>query len=178
MARGEIENYVSDMAPWMLIAAMLEIAPPAGSPAVRFAEAFPPFARRLHAGAALVTVAPRQDPWSFSAGSLDPEGGPPACVNGICQPRVSIPGREITFSGRGKTTELALALLDRAHLEPFATMVWGLAYTGIRFSYTPAHVERSLSTGHGGWGRAQVVVRWRLDAWNAPVWPVRGRPLP
>lgn len=100
----------------------------------------------------------------------------PACSGDVCQPRVSVPGFDPQVSMRGRRTELALALLDRAHVEPLATVVWVMAATGLRLDYTPATFDRGVvSYGHGGWGHLQVLVRWRIDALNTPVWPVRRR---
>jgi hypothetical protein len=116
-------------------------------------------------------------PWALVA--TPPRAGPgaPACSGDVCQPRVSVPGFEPRVSMRGRRTDLALALLDRARVEPLATVVWVMAATGLRFDYTPAVFDEGagLSTGHGGWGHLQVLLRWRLDAESAPVWPVRHR---
>jgi hypothetical protein len=98
----------------------------------------------------------------------------PACSGDVCQPRVAVPGFEPQISMRGKRTELVLALLDRARIEPLATVVWTLAATGLRVDYTPAAFDSgAVSYGHGGWGHLQILLRWRLDAENGPVWPER-----
>lgn len=110
------------------------------------------------------------------AGRVSSSAGAPACSGDICQPRVAVPGFEPRLSIRGKRTELVVKLLGRARVEPIATLVWALAATGLRVDFTPASFDSgSLSSGHGGWGHLQVLLRWRLDADNGPVWPERPR---
>ena len=116
-------------------------------------------------------------PWAPVATSPRAGPGAPACSGDVCQPRVAVPGFEPKLTMRGKRTELALALLDHARVEPLATLVWVMAATGLRLDYTPAVLDEGggLSYGHGGWGHLQVLLRWRIDAESAPVWPVRHR---
>lgn len=115
-------------------------------------------------------------PLAPGAPTGDPGTGPPACSADVCQPRVAVPGFEPQVSMRGRRTELVLMVLDRARVEPLATIVWTMAATGLRLDYTPATFDQAgVSYGHGGWGHLQVLVRWRIDALNAPVWPVRRR---
>lgn len=110
----------------------------------------------------------------FSGPAALPHGAPPPCADDLCQPRVAVPGYEPQFSIRGKRTELALRLLDRARFEPLASLVWAMAVTGVRLDYTPARFDTgALDTGRGGWGHFQVLVRWRLGADGAPIWPLR-----
>ncbi len=121
-----------------------------------------------------------QPPWAPVAGTptaATPSGEvvAPPCSGDVCQPRVAVPGFEPRISMRGKRTELALALLDRARVEPLATMVWAMAATGLRLDYTPATFDQGLDAGRGGWGHLQVLLRWRVNAANRPVWPVRHR---
>lgn len=99
----------------------------------------------------------------------------PACSGEVCQPRVAVPGFEPKLSTRGKRTELVVALLGRARVEPLASVMWALAATGLRVDFTPGSFDRGLSSGRGGWGHLQVLLRWRLDADNEPVRPVRPR---
>lgn len=106
-------------------------------------------------------------PLATAAGAAD--GGAPACVGDVCQPRVAVPGYEPKLSSRGKRTELAAHLLDRAHLEPLASISHFLVATGLRFEFTPAALDRSTPRA-GGWGRAQLSLRWRVDASLHPVW--------
>jgi hypothetical protein len=102
---------------------------------------------------------------------------PPACLGDVCQPAVAIPGMEPIF-GRVHRTELVLALLDRANVEPLATITWALVATGVRFDYTPQALDARPSSG--GWGSVFVRLRLRLDADNVPTLPSRsaGRARP
>ena len=118
-------------------------------------------------------VGPRAD-GAFTRSS-ETAGAPP-CVADVCQPRVAVPGCGRTrLRIRGKRTELAMKLLDRARLEPVASVVRFLAASGLRLDYTPAQFENAVDTGRGGWGHVQLLLRWRIDAWNEPVWPARYR---
>jgi hypothetical protein len=90
-------------------------------------------------------------------------------VGDECQPRVAVPGYEPKLSIRGKRTELAAHLLDRAHLEPLASVSHFLVATGLRFDFTPAALDRSTPRA-GGWGHVQLSLRWRVDASLKPVW--------
>jgi hypothetical protein len=104
------------------------------------------------------------------AAKASDDGGPPPCVADVCQPRVAVPGYEPRLSARGKRTELAAHLLDRAGLEPLASISHFLVTTGLRFDYTPGALERdTLSKGAGGWGHVQVTLRWRVDPLLKPV---------
>jgi hypothetical protein len=105
--------------------------------------------------------------------SADSGASTPVCVLDVCQPRVSVPGFEPKFSMSGRRTELALTYLDRIHLEPFATGAWWLVATGLRFDYTPGTNGNALQNAQGGRGRFQVLLRWRLDPANHPIFPVR-----
>jgi hypothetical protein len=100
--------------------------------------------------------------------------GAPACAGDVCQPRVAVPGYEPRYTARGKRTELALAFLDRLHAEPLATVAWWVARTGVRLDFTPPQLDPGQHPITGaGWGRFQVLVRWKLDATNAPVFAAR-----
>jgi hypothetical protein len=107
-------------------------------------------------------------PLATDVGTADGEA--PACVGDVCQPRVAVPGYEPKISSRGKRTELAAHLLDRARLEPLASISHFLVATGLRFEFTPAALDRSTPRVAGGWGRAQLSLRWRIDASLRPVW--------
>ena len=86
-------------------------------------------------------------------------------------PRVAVPGYEPRFSTRGKRTELAAQLLDRANLEPLASISRFMVVTGIRLNLTPAALDQSALTGRGaGKGHVQLTLRWRIDALGKPVW--------
>ncbi len=151
---------------WLPILTLLATAPPVGSDAA-------PTDARLAIRPALSAL---ERPLADAAFVRSAErAAPPPCVADVCQPRVTVPGFDQRVSIRGKRTELAVKLLDRARIEPLATAVWLLAATGIRLDYTPPQLESALDSGHGGWGHVQLLVRWRVDAWNTPVWPVRSR---
>jgi hypothetical protein len=92
---------------------------------------------------------------------------PPPCLAGVCQPRVSVPGFEPRFV-RASRTELAVAYLDRMHVEPLASIGRALVATGLRIDYTPPGVELGAHAP-GGWGAVFAQVRFRLDADNVPV---------
>jgi hypothetical protein len=118
----------------------------------------PPFAR-------VATVAP--------ARNREDGGTPPACVDDVCQPRVSVPGYDPVVSTKGKRTELFLSFLDRIRFEPIASIAWALASTGVRVDYAPPRLEGDLVQGQRGWGRFQVFLKFRIDAANGPVWMTR-----
>lgn len=97
----------------------------------------------------------------------------PPCLGDVCQPRVSVPGYEPRYL-RPSRTEFAALALERAHLEPFATIGWALVATGIRLDYTPVALDGPNSGGHG-WGSAFLRLRLRMDAYNALIFPRRPR---
>jgi hypothetical protein len=102
-----------------------------------------------------------------------PDASPPPCIGDTCQPRVAVPGYEPRLSTRGKRTELAAHLLDRANLEPLASISHFLVVTGLRLDLTPAALDQSaLTSGSGGKGHVQLMLRWRIDAFGKPVWAV------
>jgi hypothetical protein len=96
-------------------------------------------------------------------------GDNPACRAEFCQPRVSIPGREQEFDTRGKRTELALAFIDRLQIGAVSGIARAVNTSGVRVDYQPPQLD-SGSNGRGGYGKLNVGVRWRLDAWSGPVW--------
>jgi hypothetical protein len=100
--------------------------------------------------------------------------GPPPCVNGVCQPRVAVPGFEAGF-GRPHRTELVASLLERAGIEPFATIAWLFATTGFRLDWSPPTFDGSTpaTAQGGGWGSVFVRLRLRIDPMNHPVFPHR-----
>lgn len=148
---------------WMPLVAVL-----AGSAPTEGAELLA-IGRLAVASSAALEAVPRLAP----AAKGDGDAGQPACVADVCQPRVSVPGYEPRLSIRGKRTELAAHLLDRANLQPLASLTHLLVVTGLRFDYTPAALDRSaLATRAGGWGSVGVTLRWRVDASLMPVWSV------
>lgn len=98
---------------------------------------------------------------------------PPPCLGDVCQPRVSVPGYEPRYD-RPRRTEMVVLALERARLEPFATIGWALVTTGIRLDYTPAVLQGPNSGGHG-WGAVSLRFRLRMDAYNTPIFPRRTR---
>lgn len=93
----------------------------------------------------------------------------PACRAEFCQPRVSIPGREVQFDTRGKRTEMALSVIDRLQLGTVSTVARAANTAGVRVDYLPPRFDTG-SNGRGGFGKLSVGFRWRLDAWHGPVW--------
>lgn len=99
---------------------------------------------------------------------------PPACVGDVCQPRVDVPGFGPSF-GKAHKSELFVALLDEAHIEPIASIAWIFVVTGLRVDWTPANMDPSLGATRGGWGNVFVRLRLRIDANNRVVIPERSR---
>ena len=93
----------------------------------------------------------------------------PACRAEFCQPRVSIPGREQEFDTRGKRTELALAAVEGLQLGAVSSIARMANTSGVQVDYQPALLD-SQGAGRGWFGKLNVGVRWRLDAWHLPVW--------
>lgn len=99
--------------------------------------------------------------------------GAPACSGDLCQPAVSVPGFEPRY-GRAHRSELVVALLTRARVEPLATVAWALVATGLRLDYTPVAFDGPDAGGHG-WGSVFLRLRLRLSPSNVPVIPPRPR---
>jgi hypothetical protein len=101
-------------------------------------------------------------------------GAAPACSGDTCQPIVAVPGFEPTYTIRGKRTELAMRLAARFPVEPFTSIFWWLAASGLRLEWTPPQLAPgSYPPGYGGFGFVGVELRWRIDALGAPVLPTR-----
>jgi hypothetical protein len=96
---------------------------------------------------------------------------PPPCKGDVCQPVVSVPGFEPRYE-RVHRSELFVAALDRAHVEPFASLAWGFVRTGLRVDWSPSAADAS-NAGAGGWGSVMLRLRVRLDATNHLVFPQR-----
>ncbi len=101
---------------------------------------------------------------------------PPPCLADVCQARVDVPGFEPSY-GKAHKSELFVALLDEAHIEPIATIAWMFVVTGLRVDWTPASMDPGLGATRGGWGNVFVRLRLRIDAMNRVVIPERGRLL-
>jgi hypothetical protein len=101
---------------------------------------------------------------------------PPPCVADVCQARVEVPGLQVSF-GRPHRSELFVALLDRAGIEPFATIAWMFVATGFRLDWTPPTFDAGDPAGGRGpaWGSVFVRLRLRIDPMNHPVFPHRNR---
>ena len=113
---------------------------------------------------------------AVAAGATREDAGAPACSGEVCQPVVAVPGFEPHYSIRGKRTELTLKVLEKARLEPFATVAFWVAASGVRLDWTPPQLSPgSYPPGYAGWGRASIWLRWRIDANATPVFPRRAR---
>ncbi|BDG05961.1 hypothetical protein [Anaeromyxobacter oryzae] len=160
------------MTGWLPILALLAVAPPAGGEPADAVPA-PPADLRLAIRPALSDVAPAALDASFLR---SPERSvPPPCLADVCQPRVAVPGFDLRAPVTDKRAEPALRLLDRARLEPLAPLAtagWLLAGTGIHLDYTPPQLANPVDAARGGWGHVELLLRWRIDAWNAPVSPI------
>lgn len=149
-----------------LAAALATGAPPVGGGGPWRDGLVPPPDLALHAWEIPLDLGPLPGPAS------DPSS-PPPCLGDVCQPRVSVPGYEPRY-GRLHRSELFVLALQRAHVEPIATLVWALVATGLRFDYTPVVFDGPNSGGHG-WGSVFLRLRLRLGPDNVPVIPQRPR---
>jgi hypothetical protein len=113
---------------------------------------------------------------SLPYGPARRSGAPPPCVADVCQPRVAVPGFD-TKLGRPHRSELFAALLDRAGIEPFASIAWLFVTTGFRLDYAPPSSDAGdpAAAHGGGWGSVFVRLRLRVDPMNHPVIPHRDR---
>jgi hypothetical protein len=101
-------------------------------------------------------------------------GASRACIAEFCQPRVAIPGREPEFDTAGKRTELALAVIDGMKIGVVSTIARAVQTAGVQVDYRPAQLESDANLRRG-FGKLNVGVRWRLDAWHGPTWLGPGR---
>jgi len=122
-----------------------------------------------------VDLAGRLGALSLVTGVPDEPEAPPACFVDVCQPRVAVPGFEPRFDARSKRTDLAAVALERLDAGMVARVARSIATTGLRLDYAPPQADPA-GPGRGGFGRLNVFVRWRLDAWLGPVWAVRRAP--
>jgi hypothetical protein len=105
------------------------------------------------------------------AGAPERAGAP--CLPELCPPRVEVPGLSAP-AVRPSRTELFAALLDRAGVEPFATIAWLFVATGLRIDWSPPLASAGdPAAARGGWGSVSVRLRLRVDATNRPALPAR-----
>jgi hypothetical protein len=159
-----------------IIGALAALSAAAGTPdptavsAWRATEAVPQLdvRPRLDLGDRTLSIAPAR------AGHAGHEGLPP-CVADVCQAVVEVPGFATSF-GRPHRSELFVALLDQAGIEPFATIAWVFVATGFRVDWAPPALDGGDPAGVRGWGSVFLRLRLRVDPMNQPVFPVRHRP--
>jgi hypothetical protein len=102
------------------------------------------------------------------------EHAPPPCIPELCPARVEIPGVQVR-TARPSRTELFATLLDRAGVEPFATIAWAFVATGVRVDWSPPTYDAGdpAAAHGGGWGSLFVRLKLRIDATNRPTIPPR-----
>lgn len=120
----------------------------------------------LHLGAAAL-----HDAGLAAMGGRAPDSTPPPCLGDVCQPVVSVPGFEPRY-GRAHRSELFVLALERARVEPLATVAWALVATGLRFDWSPPVFDGQNVEAHG-WGSVMLRLRVRIDATNHLVFPRR-----
>ncbi|HTP50992.1 MAG TPA: hypothetical protein VMK42_09855 [Anaeromyxobacteraceae bacterium] len=117
---------------------------------------------------ALLAPAPPQVALVLAEPRSDADGrGSSACYLDVCQPAVALPGQEARFDVRGRRTELALSMLASLNAEPFSGVARSIALAGVRLDYLPPQMD---SGPHTGFGKVNLSVRWRLDAFGEPDW--------
>jgi hypothetical protein len=99
------------------------------------------------------------------------EATPSACLGDVCQPVVAVPGYEPRY-GRVHRSELVVLALQRAHVEPLASLSWALVATGLRLDWSPPVLE-GPDVQARGWGKVMLRLRVRIDATNHLVFPKR-----
>ncbi len=155
-------------APILALASALALAaPPKAGTEPRLAVDLAIFAPTAPAAGSSVSVPGAPEPGTA------PSRAPPVCSGDLCQPVVSVPGHEPTY-GRAHRSELFVALLDRAHIEPLATIAWALVSTGLRLEYDPPAFDGEPA-GRAHWGSVFVRMKVRIDAYDRPVFPKRRR---
>jgi len=100
-----------------------------------------------------------------------PENTPPPCLAGVCQPVVAVPGFEPRFERAHRSEALVLAL-QRANVEPLASLTWALVSTGLRLDWSPPVLEGPDAHARG-WGSLMLRLRVRIDAENRLIFPKR-----
>lgn len=145
----------------------LALAPPA-APAAELSRG----ALRRTAELRLQLVPDSLESAGFPTRSRGPrDGTPPPCLGDVCQPIVSVPGFEPRY-GRAHRSELFVLALQRAQVEPLATVAWALVATGLRFDWSPPVFDGANVNAHG-WGSVMLRLRVRIDATNHLVFPKR-----
>jgi hypothetical protein len=89
----------------------------------------------------------------------------PVCVADVCPARVEVPGLAQPVRKVHKT-ELFASMLDRAGIEPFATVAAVIARTGLRVGWSPPDPTNG---DPAGWGSFMVRLRLRIDALGRPA---------
>jgi hypothetical protein len=87
--------------------------------------------------------------------------GRPHCALDVCAPVVNVPGFEPRWDIRGRRTELFLSMLDRMDLGAISSTARWIAATGVTVDYRLPDREQAL--------QVNVYMRWRIDAFGAPV---------
>ena len=87
----------------------------------------------------------------------------PACLGDVCQPVVSVPGFEPRW--RKGRNELALALLERADIQPISSLAALVARSGVLLDFSPPVLDAGA---RHGWGRLLVGFRWKLGSPREP----------
>ncbi len=102
---------------------------------------------------------------------------PPPCIGNTCQPRVSIPvpGFEPQIDMRGRGGEVFASTLEQLDAGVVATIARAAATAGVRLEYRPPRAQ-DLVPGSRNLGQVALMARWRLDAWNVPMFQVSPSP--
>ncbi len=102
---------------------------------------------------------------------------PPPCIGNTCQPRVSIPvpGFEPQIDMRGRGGEVFASMLERLDAGVVANIARAAATAGVRLEYRPPRAQ-DLLPGSRNLGQVAIMARWRLDAWNVPMFQVSPSP--
>jgi hypothetical protein len=72
--------------------------------------------------------------------------------------------------GSHHRSELFVLALERAHVEPLATVAWAFVATGLRLDWSPPVFDGGNADARG-WGSLMLRLRVRIDATNHLVFP-------
>jgi hypothetical protein len=97
---------------------------------------------------------------------------PPPCIADVCQPIVAVPGFEPRFD-RARRSEVFLHVLQRANVEPLASLTWAVISTGLRLEWSPPVFSYGQDVNARGWGTVMLRLRVRMDAENRLIFPRR-----